>query len=367
MNNSSSNYANPALRLLGSAVLLMSGLIVYWLYRPDIVLFQWLHMTNPAPLIADTHFEWLLNYYFADVVWCLALVLVISLLRDWHFPRGYRQALVALPFGSEILQASGIIPGVFDWVDMTLYLLIMIPTLTKEFKPMKKMEKNIVGSLVIAFFTFALVASGRPDPVYVMGTFTFPDDREDELFTKTDLVKSLDISGTPSIVLRVANPREKVTKEQGKRYSALYNLIEKEFSMAGFAVRDRQLFTKVLEQETNDYSKIGAVTETDFIVELLRYELRSKRKTNKYIDEDGDEAEAPFQVSFNGAVIEFKLVSLEKNDMVGAYTFYWTPCTEGCTERFNIKASRWNVNNSIPTEFFKESARQIARELGYLK
>jgi hypothetical protein len=346
-------------------VLLLSGLIVYFLYQPEIVLFHLLHISNPSPLIVDNSFEVLLKNYFADAVWCLALVQIIALLRDYHIPSGYRQMLVALPFISETMQLIGMIPGVFDWVDMAIYLIILFPTIFKEFKTMQKMAKNIVGSIAILFFTLALLASGRPDPVYVTGVFTLPN-QENDVFTKSDLVKSLNLSGTPSIVLRVPNPGDKVAEEQKQKNSVLYNLIEKEFAKAGFVVRDRQLFAKVLEQETSDYSKIGVITETDFILELLSYNLKSKFKTNKYVDENGKPAEAPYQISFNSAIAEFKLVSVKKNDMVGSYTFYYTPCTEGCTERFDIKARSRSVNNPIPADFFKNAARQLVKEMGLL-
>jgi hypothetical protein len=260
------------------------------------------------------------------------------------------------------MQSTGVIPGVFDWVDMAIYLIIMSPAILMEFNPMRKMENNIFGSITIAFFTFALLASGRPPPEYATGTFTFTE-QEDDIFTKTDLVKSLNLPSNPSIVLRVPNPSSTITKEQNKRNSVLYNLIEKEFAKAGFVVRDRQLFSKVLEQETNDYSKIGLVTETDFIVELLSYSLHSKYQTKSYVDEDGKPAEAPYPVSFNGAIAEFKLVSLKKNDLVGSYTFHWAPCTEGCKERFDKNSRHWNVNNAVPTDFFKKAAQQLAREL----
>jgi len=332
------------------------------------VLFQLLHIDNPTPLLADDPFARILNNYFADAVWCLALVQVVSLLRDYRIHRGYRQALIALPFISEILQSVGVIPGVFDWVDMTIYLFILIPTITKELKTMIKMDKNISGGIAIAFFTLALLASanGGPEPEYVTGTFTLQD-RENDIFTKSALIKSLNIPSNPSIVLRVPNPGEKVTEEQKQKNSVLYNLIEKEFAKAGFVVRDRQLFAKVLEQETSDYSKIGIVTETDFILELLTYDLRVKTKASEYVDEAGQPGEAPYPISFNSAMAEFKLISVNKNDMVGSYTFYYTHCTEGCKERFDVNSRSWSVNNSVPTDFFKNAAKQLVEEMGLLR
>ena len=112
------------------------------------------------------------------------------------------------------MQLIGVLPGVFDWIDLAIYALIMIPTISKEFKPVNKMEKNITGSVAIAVFTFAILASnGGPKPEYMTGTFTLAD-RENDIFTKSALIKSLKLSSSPSIVLRVPDPGDKVTEEQ---------------------------------------------------------------------------------------------------------------------------------------------------------
>ena len=164
MNHATSTRINLSLRLLGSCLLLLSGLIVYWFYRPDIILFQLLHIHNPAPLAVDSTFARILNNYFADAVWCLALVQVVSILRDYDVPVAYRQALAVLPFISEILQSLGVIPGVFDWIDIAIYLSISILTITREFNLMIKMKKNLAGGITVAFFTLALLASANNTP-----------------------------------------------------------------------------------------------------------------------------------------------------------------------------------------------------------
>ena len=367
VNDTASSHTIISLRLLGSLLLLLSGVVVYWLFQPDIVLFQLMHISNPHAYAADSRFELALKYYFADAVWCLALAQVVTVLRDCSVPRGYRQILTALPFLSETMQLIGVLPGVFDWIDLAIYALIMIPTISKEFKPVNKMEKNITGSVAIAVFTFAILASnGGPKPEYMTGTFTLAD-RENDIFTKSALIKSLKLSSSPSIVLRVPDPGDKVTEEQRQKNSVLYNLIEKEFAKAGFVVRDRQLFAKVLEQETSDYSKIGLITETDFILELLTYDLRVRTEASKYVDDAGQTNETPYPISFNSAMAEFKLISVKKNDMVGSYTFYYTPCTEGCKERFDVNSRSWSANNSVPTDFFKDAARQLVEEMGLLR
>ena len=380
MGHAPSKRHDISLRLSGSVLLLLSGVLVYWLFRPDIYLFQLLQLHNPAPLAVDSLFTQILNNHFADAVWCLALVQAVILLRDFAVPRGYRQALLALPFAAEFLQSTGMVPGVFDWLDMAIYFLITIPTITKEFKPMIKMEKNLVGSFAVTFFTLALLASANTPPPpapkvvevqkkdWVTATF-YLEDRQNDVFTKTALIESLKLSGSPSIVLRVPNPGDKITEEQKQQNSVLYNLIEKEFAKAGFVVRDRQLFAKVLEQETSDYSKIGVITETDFILELLSYDLNVVTEARTYIDDTGQRGEAPFPIRFNGAIAEFKLISVKKNDLVGAYTFYYTPCTNGCRERFDRNANFWGgtLSKTVPQDFFRDVAQELVKEMGFLR
>ena len=361
--------------------MLLSGLLVYWFYRPNILLFEWLSIQPASPLAIDSPFSQLMSFYYADVAWCLAIALMIPVLKRLQVSRGYCLSLLALPFVSEFFQAVGILPGYFDWVDLTLYFLITLPTVTRELRLMFRMDKNVAGSVAIVFFTFAMLASSGtpkkpppapapatppPEKVWLNGTF-FLTPQANDVFTKSELIKTLNLSSSPSIVLRVPNPGSRVTVEEKQKNSVLYNLIEKEFAKSGFVVRDRQLFAKVLEQETEDYSSIGLITETDFILELLSYDLNVKTETKNYIDENGEPAEAPYQVKFNSAIAEFKLISVKKNDLVGAYTFHYTPCQEGCEERFDPDARSWSVDNPIPTDFFKGVARELVKELGYLR
>jgi len=64
--------------------------------------------------------------------------------------------------------------------------------------------------------------------------------------------------------------------------------------------------------------------------------------------------------------VEFKLVSVKENDLVGSYTFNYTPCTEGCPHRFSTssRARRtWKVKDDVPKDFFVNSSKRLIEEL----
>jgi hypothetical protein len=233
---------------------------------------------------------------------------------------------------------------------------------------MQKWTQHCAGILVIAVFTLALFGSGgkkRPAPVpptMVTGTFTLQP-LDDEIFTKQATATMLHATESPSIVLRVPAPGEKVTEEQRQSNNTIYNTIEKEFAKAGYIVRDRALFAKVLEQEVLDYSKIGSVTKTDLILELVSF-TRPKYTVRDYVDENGLRATAPRDFVFSGVKLEFKLISVAENDMVGSYTFHYAPCAEGCKETFNADLTApVEVDSDVPLDFFREAATRLIEEL----
>jgi hypothetical protein len=360
---------NQIFRITISIVLLLLGIGIYWLFQPDIYLFSIFQINNLDPLVVDNLFFRLLRNYFADIVWCIALIQSVYVLRKLRVSYYYPIILLLLPFIGEVLQAVRLIPGTFDWVDIAIYLALYVIFFHKEVFTMNNVTKNVVGSIVILIFAVALIGStsNQPQPIdYTTGTFTFPNEK-DEIFTKPSLSKILKSSDKLSIVLRVPAPGGTVTAEQKQKDSVLYNIIEKEFAKAGFIVRDRALFAKVLEQETQDYKKIEHITETDLILELLSYNLKQPYRTKLYRDEKGKMQEAPIEITFYGARVEFKLTSVKENDMVGSYTFNYTPCTEGCKHKFSSSRrakGTWIVKKPIPKDFFINSSRRLIQELG---
>jgi hypothetical protein len=118
-----------------------------------------------------------------------------------------------------------------------------------------------------------------------------------------------------------------------------------------------------LEQTSLDYSKIGQLTMTDFILELVRFE-KIPYYSKTYTDQDGKVQTASTSFTFWGAVAEFKLVSVKENDLVGSYLFNYTPCLQGCSHQFSRSISRSYVSaETFPGDLFKTWAIRLISEL----
>ncbi|KAB7728391.1 hypothetical protein F5984_18640 [Rudanella paleaurantiibacter] len=184
-----------------------------------------------------------------------------------------------------------------------------------------------------------------------------------ELHSSDALTQLMLVNKSPKIVLRVPRPqddlryngvtskptepiktgRQVVVKERrGKaatKYTeiqqqydetALYNAIEKQLFKEGFSVRDRALFNQVLPGES--YKKIGNQTDTDLILELISIERPVGYNTNVCYVQDGDsERSVKMRQDYRtlgGASVEFKLIQVKTNQVVGNYKIHYTPCTD---------------------------------------
>ncbi|MEK6154076.1 hypothetical protein WIW50_12475 [Flavobacteriaceae bacterium 3-367] len=371
-------------------LLVISGLIAYWFLRPEIYILEVLGWENSTPLTTDSpFFLWLKNHY-ADAVWCLAAYLMADELDSLQYPKVYSMLLWRLPLVSEGLQAIGLLPGTFDWVDVLIYVSLLILYSIKTIS-MKKLKLHAVGLAVCALAIFGLVASKTSKPVvrtqpvpkkpvvYTNATFLLQP-KPDEIFTKPSLSNILKTTGNTSIVLRVpVSEEDKITEAQKQINNTIYSTIEKELLKADYVVRDRAMFAKALEGENSsaDYAGIHKSTKTDLILELVSYG-DIKHNTNKYVDADGNEKAASVNFSFTGTSAEFKLISVKDNDLVGSYTFYYTPCVAGCQYRINA-AGTSNTLHAVSTNtkdtpyeyvapdvlenFFKECSIRLIKEL----
>ncbi|GAB4027360.1 hypothetical protein GCM10028773_58490 [Spirosoma koreense] len=185
-----------------------------------------------------------------------------------------------------------------------------------------------------------------------------------ELISADVLTEIMLVNKSPRIVLRVPNTRKGVTNTQGtnnqqsnginpvvvrqangnrsgakiqyveSQYdeTALYNAIEKQLFKEGLSVRDRGLFNEVLDDnQIADYSKINSLTNTDLILELVRLDDRVGYSTNVcYTDPDDQQKLISEYRNVGGASVEFKLVYVKTNEIVGSYKIHSTPCLEGC-------------------------------------
>lgn len=182
-----------------------------------------------------------------------------------------------------------------------------------------------------------------------------------ELTSADVLTEIMLVNKSPRIVLRVPNTRTGITNTQANsnspidqvasqpkgakrlakdapyeafRYDevSLYNAIEKQLFREGFSVRDRALFNEVLDaNQRPNYSKISSLTNTDLILELVRLDNAIGYTTNVcYTQPDNQQRLIGEYSDRRGASVEFKLVHVKTNEIVGSYKLYYTPCLDGC-------------------------------------
>lgn len=218
-----------------------------------------------------------------------------------------------------------------------------------------------------------------------------------ELTSSDALTEIMLVNKSPRIVLRVPNTRKGVTNTQGngkerseainpvvvrrrnssisvtkvavieQQYdeTALYNAIEKQLFKEGFSVRDRGLFNEVLDDNTGlNYSKIKDLTNTDLILELVSLENSVGYTTNVcYTDADDQQRVIKEYRDTGGASVEFKLVYVKTNEIVGSYKIHYTPCTEGCRGLYSKKGSQgYFINKSWLKPGEAEQIRRLNRK-----
>lgn len=200
-----------------------------------------------------------------------------------------------------------------------------------------------------------------------------------ELNSSDALTQVMLVSKSPKIVLRVPSTRGGVTNSQttanpvrtgeqvvvknrrgaaATKYTpivsqydetALYNAIEKQLFKEGFSVRDRALFNQVLPGES--YSKIGNQTDTDLILELITIERPVGYNTNVCYVQEGD-SERPVKMqqdyrALGGASVEFKLIQVKTNQVIGNYTIHYTPCIDNSCRGYYKKTTGFRPFNWI--------------------
>ena len=198
-----------------------------------------------------------------------------------------------------------------------------------------------------------------------------------ELITTESLKKFLAITELPNLVVRYSSFDN---SESRFDLNYLYNVIEKEFLKAGYGVKDRALFDEVLSRSEDilDYEIIREKTNTDLIIEMIRLETDINYNTNSYYNNKGvktilyNEGE----INIKGASVEFKLILVEKNEIVGSYIFNYAPCENGCQIRLKdyqvvflndfgekITDAYQVVDNLQIEEFIRKASKDLIRHL----
>jgi hypothetical protein len=157
--------------------------------------------------------------------------------------------------------------------------------------------------------------------------------KPDDLFAKESLKDLIKKNKNTTIVVRnlAVNVRG-ISVSGGDPSSSLINILEKVFTKNEFTVRDRALFEKSFNQSgATDYSKMKDLTDTDLILELVGIS-NIPYVTNTYYSK-GRVKKIPTlnaPLNYSGIKIELKIIKVKENEIVGTYTFYDTPCKDGC-------------------------------------
>lgn len=152
-------------------------------------------------------------------------------------------------------------------------------------------------------------------------------EKPDEIITTHYLKSFFKANPNPTIVLRAPNSSSSTTESDYN--GQIYNTIEKELMNGGFNVKDRALFNEVLgNNEGLNYKQIYERTKTDLILELTNIDRGIRFRTNKiYSKYNKQLVYKDYSITRIGALIEFKIILLVENRMIGNYSFYYSPCT----------------------------------------
>ena len=189
------------------------------------------------------------------------------------------------------------------------------------------LQKNILGVLSLFLIFFILLGSAVQSKV--AGKVYF-NGRNDDLYSKKSLTELTKSNKSISIVVRDLISSSVRTISGTNPSSNLIAKLESTFTKNNFTVRDRALFEKSLNSSgTTDYSKIKELTNTDLILEVVGIS-NYPYVTNQYKSKNGQDKVARNQLSYNGTKLELRIIKIKDNDIVGTYTFYNTPCVNGC-------------------------------------
>src|SRR5688500_10040040 len=114
------------MRIIFIIFCVIGGLLSYWMLRNDIVLFSWLNLRNEDRFITNGGLYSILNGHLADIFWAIAVYQTTLFFIVHQIHRSYILLLLALPTASECLQALSFWPGTFDFIDLLLYLTILL-------------------------------------------------------------------------------------------------------------------------------------------------------------------------------------------------------------------------------------------------
>ncbi|MBO7132591.1 MAG: hypothetical protein J6W06_00325 [Bacteroidales bacterium] len=120
--------------ILTASLLIVAGSLVYLFFRPDIILFKWIGISDLlASIKCETDggggfLHYFMMYCLSDVLWYSALLILASTfyVRGSVLSKLLFGVMIIMPFLLEFLQLAGLLPGTFDWYDIVFYCLTLI-------------------------------------------------------------------------------------------------------------------------------------------------------------------------------------------------------------------------------------------------
>ena len=114
-------------------VFMVIGTIIYIFFRTPVLFTIPFISGGTEPLIPLTNNIWsyALKYVVPDILWCISLLLYATTIHH----RILRILAVSTPPFLEISQLFKFIPGTFDIIDLTAYIIITIIFITRVLKP----------------------------------------------------------------------------------------------------------------------------------------------------------------------------------------------------------------------------------------
>lgn len=152
------------------------------------------------------------------------------------------------------------------------------------------------------------------------------DPQKDELLATQQIKDFMKINNNPSIVLRV--PSSEAQSKQADLNDYVYNGIEKELTLAGFKVKDRELSNEAMDKSSGKDQQNKKLIGIDLILEVVRIENNKKYSTNTVYRKNGKEKilHDYYSIAKFGALVELKIVIVKNNEYGGSFSFNYTPC-----------------------------------------
>ncbi len=131
-----------------------------------------------------------------------------------------------------------------------------------------------------------------------------------------------------SVVLRTPATSSSVTQSELNTSNTYYSLIEKRLMQAGMEVRDRGLLNSLLVGGTYDYNEISQKTNADIIIEVTSIKFDNQPNGEVTIKKKDQRtatitSESQKQILIETAIIDFKLIRIDKGEPGILGTFYY--------------------------------------------